>query len=86
MNDIHAGAALPAKNTTFFTNFFRSSGFAFFISKYLCAENKEMLAASSTQSHVTYVNNSQNVEGLTLVLVKPLDLDIKHGVRINLDA
>ena len=45
-----------------------------------------MLASSSARSHVTYVNNSKNVEGLTLVLVKPLDLDIEHGVRINLDA
>jgi len=46
----------------------------------------EVLAPSSTQTRNTYVNNPKNVECLALVLVKSLDLDIKHGVRINLDA
>lgn len=77
---------MPAKNTTFFTTFFRSSGFIALINKYLCAKDLKTLVSPFSQLHNTHVNNTKNVEGLALILVQTLDLNIKQGVRVNLDA
>lgn len=32
------------------------------------------------------MNNSKNVEGLTFILVKTLDLNIEQGIGVDLDA
>ena len=39
-----------------------------------------------SQTSDTYMNNPKNVEGLAFIFVKTLDLNIKHGIRVNLDA
>lgn len=53
------------------------------INKYLCAKQ---LVTSVSSNNNTYVNNAKNVESLALILVQTLDLNIKQGVRVNLDA
>jgi hypothetical protein len=76
--------SLTGKEYDLFHDFFSFLGCRIFYQQ--VPLDMEVLAPSSTQTHSAYVDNSKNVECLTLVLVKPLDLDIKHGVRINLNA
>jgi len=57
-----------------------------FINEYLCTGFIKPLASPFSQIHVTYVNNPKNIERLTLIFMKSLDLDVKHGVRVHLDA
>lgn len=78
--------SLTGKEYHLLHEFFSLLGCRIFNQQVPLRERYGSVSSFVNQTHNTYVDDSKNVECLTLVLVKSLDLDIKHGVRINLNA